>query len=163
MVDTLNIEKDESIFYDTGDETDPLLRTIKKYSKYPTILRIKQYSKNPTKFSFIPVDRDVIAKEIKNLDTKKAAPQDDISVKILKLNNDIFSQYLFPIFNESVEAANFPKIIDTKKRIIDLPVLYLLYPKYSNVVFMIKSMKTLTIHCLDIRRATERDTALNLH
>ena len=54
-------------------------------------------------------------------------------------------------------------ITDTKKRIIDLLVLYLLYPKYSNVVFMIKSMKTLAIHCLDIRWAAERDIALNIH
>ena len=42
------------------------------------------------------------------MNTKKAAPQDDIPVKILKLNNDIFSQYLSQIFNESIEAANFP-------------------------------------------------------
>ena len=49
---------------------------------------------NLTEFSFVPVDKDVIAKEIKNLNTKKAAPQDDITVKILKLNNDIFTQYL---------------------------------------------------------------------
>ena len=69
---------------------------------------IKQYFKNPTEFSFVPVDKDVITKEIKNLDTKKVAPQDDFSVKILKLNNDIFSQYLSQIFNESIEAANFP-------------------------------------------------------
>ena len=173
---TLNTEKDESIFCDTGDETDPLLRAIKKFSKPPSILRIRQYFKNPTEFSFVPVDKDVIAKEIKNLNTKKAAPQDDIPVKILKLNNDIFSQYLSQIFNESIEAANFPnelkyayitpvykKIIDMKKKIIDLLVLYLLYPNHSNVVFMIKSIKTLTIHCLDIRWATERDIALNIH
>ena len=63
---------------------------------------------NLTEFSFVPVDKDVIAKEIKNLNTKKAAPQDDIPVNILKLNNDIFSQYLSQIFNESIEAANFP-------------------------------------------------------
>ena len=107
-VNTLNIEKDESIFCDTGDETDPLLRAIKKYSKHPSILRIKQYFNNPTEFSFVPADKDVIAKEIKNLDTKKAVPQDDIPVKILKLNNDIFSQYLSQIFNESIEATNFP-------------------------------------------------------
>ena len=91
----------------------------------------------------------------------------------LKLNDDRFSQYLSQIFNESTEVANFPnekispqftkKVIDTKKRIIDLLVLYLLYPKYSNVVFMIKSIKTLTKHCLGIRWATERDTALNIH
>ena len=112
--------------------------------------------KNRTEFSFVPVDKDVT---VKNLDTKKAAPP----VKILKLNTDIFSQYLSQIFNEFIEDANFPnelkyaditpvytKIIYPKKRILDLLVLYLLYPKYSNVVLMIKSIKTLAIHCLDI-------------
>ena len=113
----------------------------KKYSKHPSILGIKQYLKSPTEFSFVPVD---IVKEIKNLNIKKAAPQDNIPVKILKLNNDIFSQYLSQIFNESIEGANFPnelkyaditpvykknnRIIDTKKRIKELLVLYLLYP-----------------------------------
>ena len=144
--------------------------------EHPSIFRIKRYFKNPTEFSFVPVDKEVIAKEIKNLDTKKAAPQDDISVNILKLINVIFSQYLSQIFNESPEANNFPNelnmqtssqflknIIDTKKRIIELLVLYLLYPKYSNVVFTIKSVKTLRIHCLGIRWATESDTVLNIH
>ena len=91
-----------------------------------------------------------------------------ILFKILKLNN-LFSQYLSQIFKESIAAANFPnelkyadvtpvykKVIDTKKRMTDALVLYLLYPKYSNVAFMIKSIKILTIHCLDIRLATER-------
>ena len=54
-------------------------------------------------------------------------------------------------------------MIDTKKRIIGLLVLYLFYPKYLNVVFMINSIKTLTIDCLDIRWATERDIVLNIH
>ena len=60
------------IFCGTGDETVPLLHAIKKYIKHPSILRIKQYFKDLTEFSFEPVDKDVIAKEIKNLDTKKA-------------------------------------------------------------------------------------------
>ena len=42
------------------------------------------------------------------MDTKKAVPQGDIPVKILKLNNYIFFQYLSQIFNENIEAANFP-------------------------------------------------------
>ena len=79
IVHTINNEKDDSIFCDTGDETDPLLRAIKKYSKHPSILRIKQSFKNPTEFTFVPdKDKDVIAKEIKSLNSKKAAPQDDI-------------------------------------------------------------------------------------
>ena len=80
----------------------------KKISKDPSILRIKQDFKNPTEFSFVVIGKGVIAKEIKDLNTKEAAPQDDISVKILKLNNDIFCQYLSQIFNESIETANFP-------------------------------------------------------
>ena len=80
------------------------------------------------------------------------------------------------IFNESIESANFPskleyadiapiykKGAEMKNRIIDPLVLYLLYPKYSNVVFMIKSIKTLTIHCLDMKWAFERDAAVNIH
>ena len=107
-VNFFNIEKDESIFCDTRDETDPLLRAIKKYSKHPSVLRVKQFFKNPTEFSFVPVDKDVIEKEIKNLDTKKTAPKNGIPVKILKLNNDLLSKYLSQIFNESIEVANFP-------------------------------------------------------
>ena len=102
IMNTLNIEKDESIFCDAGDEADPLLPVIKKFSKYPSIL----------KFSFVPVDKDAIAKEIKNLNTKKAAPKYDIPVKILKLNNDIFSLHLSQIFNENIEAANFPNELE---------------------------------------------------
>ena len=86
---TLNIENDKSISCDTGDETDPLLCAMKKYSKHPSFLRTKQYFKNPTEFSFVPVDKD-------------------IPVKILKLINNIFSQYLPQIFHESIEMANFP-------------------------------------------------------
>ena len=99
LVNTLNIEKDKSIFRDTGDQTDPLMRALKKYSKHPSIFRMKQYFKNQTEFSFIPVDKDVIAKEIKNVDTKKGVPQENITGKILKLNNNMFSQYLSQIFN----------------------------------------------------------------
>ena len=77
-----------------------------------------------------------MARKIKNLNTKRATPQDDVPVKILKLNSYIFFQYLSQSFNESIEAVNFPnewkyaditpvykKIIDTKKRITDLLVL----------------------------------------
>ena len=93
------------------------------------------------------------------MDTKKAAPQDDIPVKILKLNNDRFSQYLSHIFNESIEAVNFPNEL----KFADITPVYKrnnrhqkenykpasiisVISKYSNVVFMIKSMKTLRIH-----------------
>ena len=76
------------------------------------------------------MDKDIIAKEIKNLDTTMSVPQDHIPVKKLKT-------------------------IDTKNRLIDTIDLYT-YPNYSNVAFVIKSIKLLTIHCLGIKWATER-------
>ena len=42
------------------------------------------------------------------MNTKKAARKVDIPVKILDLNNDIFSQYLSQIFNKSIEGVDFP-------------------------------------------------------
>ena len=45
---------------------------------------MKNYFIILTEFYLVPVDRDVLANEIKNLETKKAASQDDILVKINK-------------------------------------------------------------------------------
>ena len=120
------------------------------------------------------MDKDVIAKEVKNLDAKKAVTQDDIPVKILKLNNDIFCQYLSQIFNESIETVSFPndfkcaditlvyKKKDSKRRIIDLSALFVI-PKSFERCFSIKSIKTLTRNCLDIKWAIEKETALNIY
>ena len=83
------------------------MRAIKRSSMYPSILRIRKFFKYPSKFSFVPVDKD-ITKEINHLDPKKTVPQDDVPVKLLKLNNDIFSRYLSHIFNECIETSDFP-------------------------------------------------------
>lgn len=42
VVKTLNIEKDESILCDTGNECGPMRIETKKYKKYSNILKIKQ-------------------------------------------------------------------------------------------------------------------------
>ena len=60
-----------------------------------------------------------------------------------------------PISQTNLKYADitpvYKKSNGQEKLIIDLLVSYLLYPKCTNVVFMIKSVKTLTIHCLGIR------------
>ena len=81
-----------------GDEPNALLHGTKKYSKHSNILQIKQDFKSPSEFSFVLVDKDIILKEIKELDTKKVVQQDDIPGKILLSNNDIWSPYLSQIF-----------------------------------------------------------------
>ena len=76
------------------------------------------------------MDKGVIAKEIKNLDTKMSVPQDHIPVKKLKNNR-----------HEKQTYRHY--------RLIDLS-------KYSNVAFVIKSIKLSTIQCLGIKWTTER-------
>ena len=98
IVNTLNIKKDEGTSWGMGDEPNALLHGTKKYSKHSNILRIKQDFKSPSEFSFVLVDKDIILKEIKELDTKKVVQQDDIPGKILLSNNDIWSLYLSQIF-----------------------------------------------------------------
>lgn len=44
---------------------------FKKYKKHRTILRIKQFIKNLKEIYFAPIDEDLIAKEIQNLNLKK--------------------------------------------------------------------------------------------
>ena len=45
IVNTLNIENDESIFSDTGDDTDPLLRPIEKIQQISWHFKDKAISK----------------------------------------------------------------------------------------------------------------------
>ena len=44
---------------------------FQKYKKHRNILRIKQFIKNLKEIYFVPIDEDLIAKEIQNLNLKK--------------------------------------------------------------------------------------------
>ena len=59
------------------------------------------------KFSFIFETKSKILAEIHNLDNKKACQESDIPVKIIKDNIDIFSEFIFHNFNNSIFGATF--------------------------------------------------------
>ena len=52
-------------------------------------------SKNISPFCFQPVSIDKVKDIIKTLNTKKAYTDGDIPVKLIKMNEDIFSRLLF--------------------------------------------------------------------
>ena len=52
MVKELKIENDDNLLTDDIEETDPVLKAIKKYKNHPSILRIKSSLKHPKVFSF---------------------------------------------------------------------------------------------------------------
>ena len=68
---TLKIGKDKQFLVETSDAFDPVLRTIKKYSTHPSILRNKEKMNNSV-FSFQKVTYEEILNEINSLDTSKS-------------------------------------------------------------------------------------------
>ena len=46
---------------------------------------------------------------IKTLNTKKACPDGDVPVKLIKINEDIFSRMVFQNFNQSIVNGEFPQ------------------------------------------------------
>ena len=93
---------------DVIEETNPLLKAIKKYKNHPSILRIKSSSKHPKVLSFKYFNVEDVQREINNLNSKKATPKGDIPVKILKWNSDIIAPALRECYNQSIKNAAFP-------------------------------------------------------
>ena len=81
-------------------------RIVEKYEHYPSVTAIKQAFPDLS-FSFKPVVREDILKEIKNLNSAKATQEHDIPTKILKEN----ANFLHPAFNECVETRKFPSCL----------------------------------------------------
>ena len=102
------IEKDDNLLTDVIEETDPVLKAIKKYKNHPSILRIKSSFKHPKVFSFKYFNVEDVKRETNNLNSKKATPKGDIPVKILKWNSDIIAPALTECYNQNIKNSTFP-------------------------------------------------------
>ena len=65
-------------------------------------------SSKDLQFSLNFETKNMILAEIHNLHNKKACQESDIPVKIIKDNNDIFSEFIFHNFKNSIFDATFP-------------------------------------------------------
>ena len=111
IVKNLNIQRDETHLSKTTQE-NPVLACIEKFSKHPSIVSIeKRMETTSNKFSFKYEDRKKFLTEIENLNSRKASQQNDIPVKILKVNSDICSYILHHNFNNSLFSNEFPKYL----------------------------------------------------
>ena len=109
LVESLDIDKTLASNIASSDITDPVFNAIKKYENHPSIKKIKHFmSGKDLKFSFIFETKNKILAEIHNLDNKKACQESDIPVKIINDNIDIFSEFIFHNFNNSIFDATFP-------------------------------------------------------
>ena len=85
----LNLDINENKYisnYDSGNLSDPVDKAICKYKFHPSILFIKSKLENQKLFSFQPVSKFDMEKEIQNNDLKKATTKSTIPPKILKIS-----------------------------------------------------------------------------
>ena len=93
----------------TGNTEGPLKKASFKNRYYPSITNIKDImeSKNIFSFSFQHVSTDNVKDIIKTINTKKACPDGNIPVKLIKINEDMFSRLMFQNFNQFLINGKF--------------------------------------------------------
>ena len=108
VVKTLNISQNPYLISGTS-QTDPVLQSIEKFSKHPSIINIKERMNNSNyTFSFKFESQEKFSKLMQNFNCNKATQQYNISIKILKENSEIFSYILYHNFNNSLFNEVFP-------------------------------------------------------
>ncbi len=107
VIDSLDIEPfikiDKSESYYNSIEN-----IVEKYSDHPSILKIKKHINIVEKFSFKKTTKKEIQDNIKLLNTKKTTVDGDIPTKMLVLTNEISSEIITNIYNDSKEIQLFP-------------------------------------------------------
>ena len=94
--------------HDSGNLSDPVDKASCKYKFHPSILLIKSKLANQKLFSFQPISKFDIEKEIQNIDLKKATTKNTIPPKILKISCNTSAESLHNVFNECLITGSFP-------------------------------------------------------
>ena len=89
----LNITVSGKFLCEANNMKDPVLKSIEKYKKHPSIKAIAGLSKNDN-FILEKVSYEEMLHETKQLYTIKACQDTDVPLKIVKMNSDIFADFL---------------------------------------------------------------------
>ena len=90
--------------------SDPTLKAILKYKNHQSIFAIRNANNNSL-FHFYEVSIEEVYEEIWKLSPRKSAQSTDISIRVLKENADILTDYICGFFNESIKKSTFPSIL----------------------------------------------------
>ena len=89
----------------SSDEIDEIL---KQYELHPSILKIKENVIIGEEFRFSDLVEQDMQNQILQLNSKKAGILNDIPAKVLQGSNDIVSNYLCDIYNNSKSNESYP-------------------------------------------------------
>ena len=106
-VDNLDIEP-----YLPENINDPLTESvqeiIRKDENLPSITKIKENIKDENTFAFKDTTSEDFRTHIRNLNTKKAMPENDIPIDMLLKTNEVISGHLSNFFNKSKNDQRYP-------------------------------------------------------
>ena len=91
-----------------SDACDPTIKAIMKYKNYPSILRINDKMEADSSFNFHAISDEDMEKQLFYTNISKSFQVNNIPLKILKENRNIFSDMLSNDFNNSICKAKFP-------------------------------------------------------
>ena len=87
--------------------THSLSTIIETFEKHPSILNIKK-KKLDSLSSFRNTTQEEVLKLVRELNTKKSCQTSEAPSKIIKLNSDIFSTFIYKHFNYCIDKFKFP-------------------------------------------------------
>ena len=108
-VDELDIDR-KLHTENTDGVDDPILGAITKYRNHPSILKIKEKIKVAKAFNFCSVSIAEVKFEIQDMDSSKAAPTNNIPIKVLKNSTQVYSEAIQSCYNLTVAHAAFPNL-----------------------------------------------------
>ena len=82
---------------------DPIIAAIEKYKRLSSILKIKKQIRIENYFDIKHIDDKKMAEILKDLNVKKAKQENDIPIKLIKKNIDLFAFVLSRTFNFNLD------------------------------------------------------------
>ena len=116
IVDELKIRNISN--YKIDNTNDPLKEALRYFENHPSITNIKSKSFD-TNFTFRDTSSSELIELTKTLNVKKISQRSDIPTKIVKLNADIFGNFICKNFNYCLKKGEFPCVL---KHAVVIPV-----------------------------------------
>ena len=107
IMKNLNISINSDVLENVSIQ-DPIIAAIEKYKRHPSILKIKNHIRVENYFNFKHANNKKMAQVLKVLNAKKAKQENDIPIKLIKENIELFSSVLSRMFNFYIDKASFP-------------------------------------------------------
>ena len=106
IISELNIPKKYHCFLNDMD-SDSVVSVLNAFENHPSIKNIKSKKFNST-FSFENTYTDIVMKVINNFSIAKSCQTNDVPAKVIKMNKDIFANFITCHFNYCTAYDQFP-------------------------------------------------------